>query len=204
MKKENNKLDIEKLLKKMNTLDLQRVVIDILKREELLGKVKEHMWLIGFGKEHDFLCMDTVAFGSLSHKKIKPLSVFSNGLFRKAAYAIIIHNFLKDDFEVSKRDKDIADRLYQSGNMLGLKVEDYIVVNCRKIVSFKYLGILEEIKKSLKYITTYDIFEKGEISNKVNTVKRMMKLKIDIDIIMKVTLFTKKEIEEILKKEDIK
>lgn len=220
METEEKNLPKEETIKIANTDSIRLIITEILERETTLGNIKEHLWFMGFSEDHYMLCMDTISFGNIDGLKVEPIEIFCDGIWQDAKYAILIHNYIERKLEILKKDEYIADRLFQVGNILGISLIDYIIMNTDKEISFKYSGVMEVIEKSSKYVPSFDMemrirrefelirseaFERGKLLgleqgeyNKALYIARNMLLKnIPIEDIVEVTGVSKEDIDKL-------
>ena len=63
---------------------------------------------------------------------------------RHAAHIIVAHNHPSGDPEPSEDDLEITKRLIEAGKILGIEVDDHIVVTKESFFSFKEKGLIKE------------------------------------------------------------
>ncbi len=100
------------------------------------------------------LCLDSrlrvnaaevVAIGSLDTAPVNPRETFTSALLRKAASIVVLHNHPSGDVEPSAQDIAVSRRLARAGEILGIRLEDFIVVGDTPALfySFRAHGLLE-------------------------------------------------------------
>ena len=69
-----------------------------------------------------------ITIGTLTSSLVHPREVFADAITDRAASVIIAHNHPSGNLEPSIADKDVTLRLINSGDLVGIKVVDHIVV----------------------------------------------------------------------------
>ena len=68
---------------------------------------------------------------------VHPREVFKPAIKKSANSIILIHNHPSGDIKPSKDDILITNRLIESGNILGIKVLDHLIIGDGQFLSFK-------------------------------------------------------------------
>ena len=101
------------------------------------GKVKdyskEHFYMIALNSRN--WSLNEVSIGTLDSSLVHPREVFSEAIKSKAASVIFIHNHPSGDPEPSEEDLTITKKLIDSGNVLGIKVIDHIIITRSNFLS---------------------------------------------------------------------
>ncbi|MCL2124697.1 MAG: DNA repair protein RadC [Oscillospiraceae bacterium] len=71
----------------------------------------------------------TVSIGTLMNSLVHPREVFSPAIEDRAASIIIGHNHPSGMLEVSSDDREVSRRIKQAGDLLGIKLDDHIIVS---------------------------------------------------------------------------
>lgn len=83
-----------------------------------------------------------VTVGLLDAALVHPREVFAGPLTDRAASVIIAHNHPSGDAEPSKADIKTTQQLAAAGILLGIKLEDHIIVAAKSHYSFRRSGLL--------------------------------------------------------------
>lgn len=83
-----------------------------------------------------------ISVGSLSASIVHPREIFSVAIKRSAAAVCFIHNHPSGDPEPSIEDIETTRRLMSSGDILGIKTIDHIVVGDSRYVSFRERSLI--------------------------------------------------------------
>jgi DNA repair protein RadC len=83
-----------------------------------------------------------VSVGSLNGCPVHPREVFKAAVLANAAGVVVAHNHPSGDPEPSPEDRNMALRLKQAGEILGIRVLDFLVVGDGRYTSLKSESLL--------------------------------------------------------------
>jgi DNA repair protein RadC len=89
---------------------------------------------------------EVVSVGTINSSLVHPREVFRNAIINKANSVILCHNHPSGDLNPSGEDINITERLRETGNLLGIRVLDHLIIsgiNQHEHYSFKAQGVLE-------------------------------------------------------------
>ena len=86
--------------------------------------------------------LSVVAIGALNKAIIHPREVFKTAILSNAASIICAHNHPSGDSTPSQADIDLTHRLYEAGELIGIKVLDHLVIGDGEFTSLKEKGYL--------------------------------------------------------------
>ena len=178
----NIKLTEAERIKILNSDDLYGIMQKILLREQKIDQNREHFWVIGLENNNRILFIELISLGTVNKTFAEPMEVFSFALQKRAVSIILCHNHPSGELRPSDEDKDITDRLIQVGIIVDLKVIDHLIISDKSYLSFKDIGLLEELEKSTKYVPPYVLAkrmkkEAAEIAKRKNTIEIAKQLK---------------------------
>ena len=78
---------------------------------------------------------------------------------KNATRVIAIHNHPTGRLAPSKADLDFTDRLIQVGRILNIALVDHLIISTEAYESFRNMGIMDDLEKSLTYVPTYQMVE---------------------------------------------
>ncbi len=201
------------LIKILNSDDLYGIMQRILLRENKIDRNREHFWVVGLENNNRILFIELISMGSMKQTIVEPMEVFSFALQKRAAKIILVHNHPSGEMKPSDADADITDRLIQVGIIVNTHVIDHLIIAEKTFMSFADLGLLDELKKSTKYVPPYvrvqrmkkEAQELGEklgekLGKKVKVLefaKAMKKANEPIEKIIEYTGLTEEEIKKI-------
>ena len=201
----NIKLTEAERIKILNPDDLYGIMQKILLREQKIDQNREHFWVIGLENNNRILFIELISLGTVNKTFAEPMEVFSLALQKRAVSIILCHNHPSGELKPSNEDKDITDRLIQVGIIVDLKVIDHLIISDKSYLSFKDIGLLEELEKSTKYVPPYVLAkrmkkEAAEIAKRKNTIEIAKQLKrngVDNETISLSTGLTIEEVEKL-------
>ncbi|WP_299119259.1 JAB domain-containing protein [uncultured Tenacibaculum sp.] len=201
----NIKLTESEKIKVLNSDDIYGIMQKILLREQKIDQNREHFWVIGLENNNRILFIELISLGTVNKTLVEPMEVFSFALQKRAVNIILCHNHPSGELKPSEDDKDITDRLIQVGIIVDLKVIDHLIVSNKSYLSFKDIGLLEELEKSTKYVPPYVLAERikkeaTEIAEKKKTIEIAKQLKrkgIDEKTISESTGLSIEEVEKL-------
>ena len=173
----NIKLTEAERIKILNSDDLYGIMQKILLREQKIDQIREHFWVIGLENNNRILFIELISLGTVNKTFAEPMEVFSFALQKRAVSIILCHNHPSGELRPSDEDKDITDRLIQVGIIVDLKVIDHLIISNKSYLSFKDIGLLQELEKSTKYVPSY-VLEQRIKKELIEVTKRKEKIEI--------------------------
>lgn len=85
---------------------------------------------------------EVVSVGTLTATLVHPREVFAPALECGAASLVVAHNHPSGDPTPSSDDRLLTERLHQAGRLLGLNLDDHLVIGRGCFVSLRQLGVL--------------------------------------------------------------
>ena len=89
---------------------------------------QEHFVCASFSGAHEIIATRTVSIGLLNKTLVHPREVFADPIADRAAAVIVCHNHPSGNVEPSEDDIQITWRLYEAGEILGIKLLDHIII----------------------------------------------------------------------------
>lgn len=89
---------------------------------------QEHFWLIALNGARGVAGVFTVSVGTLMSSLVHPREIFSRAILAGAASIIVAHNHPSGTLDVSEQDREVTQRLRQAGDILGIRLDDHIIV----------------------------------------------------------------------------
>ncbi len=87
-----------------------------------------------------------ISEGTLTNSLIHPREAFRNAIRESAASVIFVHNHPSGDPSPSREDISITERLVHTGEIVGIKVLDHIIIGHGKHISLMDNGYIKNIK----------------------------------------------------------
>jgi len=85
---------------------------------------------------------EVVSIGTLTATLVHPREVFAPAISCGAASLVVAHNHPSGDPTPSHEDRLLTQRLSEAGRLLGLQLDDHLVIGRSGYVSLRQLGIL--------------------------------------------------------------
>jgi DNA repair protein RadC len=111
-------------------------------RPKAKGLDREYFWRIDLDSRSGIIGYEIVSIGTLSASLVHPREVFVGALLSKAASVIVAHNHPSGVVDPSPEDRETTRRLVKAGELLGVPVQDHLVVSDGKYFSFKESGLI--------------------------------------------------------------
>jgi DNA repair protein RadC len=96
--------------------------------EYFKGHDREEMLAVLLDAKHKIVGLHTVSIGSMSLSIVHPRETFKAAIVGSAAAITLAHNHPSGDPTPSKEDRELTERLKQTGQLLGIPVLDHVVL----------------------------------------------------------------------------
>lgn len=101
----------------------------------------EEIYLLSFNTKCRLISQKKISIGTINQSVISPREIFLEAITQKAAYVIIAHNHPSGDPSPSKEDDLLTERLFQSGELIGIQLMDHIIIGDHIYYSYKEQGL---------------------------------------------------------------
>lgn len=114
---------------------------------ELVGREirslrNEVIKLISLDPQNVLINCETISDGSVDITLLRPREVFANALKNSATFIILVHNHPSGGPEPSESDIEVTKKLVRIGRMLGIWLQDHVIIGDGCFVSLRARGIL--------------------------------------------------------------
>ena len=109
---------------------------------ETLDADKEHFVLLTLNNKNRVNGFKVISTGTLTASLVHPREVWRAALHLCAAAVVFVHNHPSGDPAPSPEDQDITRRLKETGDVLGIRVLDHVVLGDDRYFSFSDKGML--------------------------------------------------------------
>ena len=103
---------------------------------------REHFKIVMLDTKNHIIGVEEISVGNLNSSIVHPREVYKQAIKRSSASIILVHNHPSGDPTPSREDINITRRLMESGEILGIRVLDHIVIGHKKHISLKEMDIL--------------------------------------------------------------
>jgi len=93
------------------------------------GKDREHFVVLHLDSAHQPLSVEVVSVGTLNFAVVHPREVFKGAILANAQGIIAAHNHPSGDLQPSEADRVVFKKLSAAGELLGIKLLDFLVVS---------------------------------------------------------------------------
>jgi len=105
--------------------------------KDLRDHKKEHFVIFFLDSRNQEIKREIISVGSLNANLVHPREVFEPAVRNLAAQIIIAHNHPAGDPSPSQEDSDITKQLVDAGKLLGIDINDHVIVGKTNYFSFK-------------------------------------------------------------------
>jgi len=96
--------------------------------DHIRNKKQEYFVLLTLDGARRLIHNRVVTIGTLMSSLVHPREVFSLAIEDRAASIIIAHNHPSGALDISEQDREVTKRIRQAGELLGIRLDDHIVV----------------------------------------------------------------------------
>ena len=103
--------------------------------DDIKDKKQEYVILLTLDGERKLINKHIVSIGTLMTALVHPREVFALAVEDRAASIILGHNHPSGTMEINECDRNVTKRIKEAGVLLGIPLDDHIVVSKRGFVS---------------------------------------------------------------------
>ena len=111
-------------------------------KEQLEGLDREQFIIACLNTKNEPTNISVVAVGSLNKAIVHPREVFKTAILSNAASVMAFHNHPSGETTPSQQDIQLTNRLYEAGELLGIKLLDHLIIGDGTFTSLKEKGYL--------------------------------------------------------------
>ena len=111
-------------------------------RSILTDNSREHSVALFLDGQHQVAAYSIVSIGSANSAIATPREIFQRAIVAGAISIVISHNHPSGSTQPSDEDHKVTKRLHESGQLLGIKLLDHVIVTDTEYYSFSDSGIL--------------------------------------------------------------
>ncbi|HHV44023.1 MAG TPA: DNA repair protein RadC [Firmicutes bacterium] len=113
---------------------------------------KEYFYVVMLNSRRAVIGIRTVSIGSIDAVLVHPRELFKEPIKAGASAIILAHNHPSGDPTPSTEDLSLTRRLVQAGEILGIQIEDHIVIGGRKYCSLREEEALRSPKGAVENV----------------------------------------------------
>ena len=115
--------------KKINCSESAKdIFYKILSQENDVDRQKEHFWSMGLDTTNKIIYIELVSLGTLNQSIVHAREIFRMAIMKGVCSILVAHNHPCGSMEASKQDIETTKMLYDSGELLGIKLIDHIII----------------------------------------------------------------------------
>lgn len=103
---------------------------------------KEHFVILLLDTHSRLIKKEIISVGTLTASLVHPREVFEPAIINSAYQIILAHNHPSGNLDPSIPDLKVTEKLQQSGQLLGIKVADHVIVSDSDFISLSEQGYL--------------------------------------------------------------
>lgn len=103
---------------------------------ELRDKKKEYLVCFYLNARNELIKKETISVGTVDKSLFHPREIFHPAIELNASSIILIHNHPTGNATPSQNDKEIVKKITESGNLIGIKVIDFLIISKNDSYSF--------------------------------------------------------------------
>ena len=111
-------------------------------KEQLEGLDREQFIIACLNTKNEPTNITVVSVGSLNKAIVHPREVFKTAILSNAASIMAFHNHPSGETTPSQHDIQLTNRLYEAGELLGIKLLDHLIIGDGTFTSLKEKGYL--------------------------------------------------------------
>lgn len=147
----NVRLTKDQKIQIANSEDVYGIMQQILLRENRIGRIQEHFWIVGLDKSHKILFIELLALGNDNRVHIKAPQVFRMAIYKNAPKVILVHNHPSGVLKPGEEDLKTTDRLLKAGEIIEIDVIDHLIISEKNYFGFNQAGLIEELRNNGAY-----------------------------------------------------
>ncbi|MDO7976723.1 DNA repair protein RadC [Oceanotoga sp. DSM 15011] len=111
--------------------------------EDLIHSDKEIVRVLILDSKLNLIIHEDVSIGTANASIAHPRDIFKKAIIHNAVSIILVHNHPSGDPRPSMQDYDLTEKVKQSGEILGIKLQDHIIIGKNKYYSFNISRMVE-------------------------------------------------------------
>ena len=111
-------------------------------KEQLEGLDREQFIIACLNTKNEPTNISVISVGTLNKAIVHPREVFKTAILSNAASIMAFHNHPSGEITPSQQDIQLTNRLYEAGELLGIKLLDHLIIGDGTFTSLKEKGYL--------------------------------------------------------------
>lgn len=131
------KLDTEKSIYSDENIDSPEKMVSVV-GSEIKDLANECVFLANLNTKNQIINMSVISQGTINQSLLHPREIFNKAILSNASGVMLFHNHPSGDITPSKQDKEITEKIAFSGELLGIKLLDHIIVGAGNFAYFSF------------------------------------------------------------------
>jgi DNA repair protein RadC len=110
-------------------------------KELFFNETRERFVALMLDSKSGLISQETISIGTLNESLVHPRELFFPAIKQKASSLIVVHNHPSGDLTPSKEDIDLTRQLVEIGNLLGIPLQDHLIVHKSSFRSLRQTGV---------------------------------------------------------------
>lgn len=176
------KLDTEKSIYSDENIDSPEKMVSVV-GDEIKDLANECVLLANLNTKNQIINMSVISQGTISQSLLHPREIFNKAILSNASGVMLFHNHPSGDITPSKQDKDITEKIAFSGELLGIKLLDHIIVGAgnSEYFSFAKENLIDthfiNKENTRRFLKELEEIEDKELPSKTDFKNELEKLK---------------------------
>jgi DNA repair protein RadC len=102
---------------------------------DIRNKKQEYFMLLTLDGARRLINKHTISIGTVNASIVHPREIFAAAIEDRAATIIIAHNHPSGTLDISMQDREVTERIKESGKLLGIPLDNHIVVTADDFIS---------------------------------------------------------------------
>lgn len=175
------KLDTEKSIYSDENIDSPEKMVSVV-GSEIKELANECVFLANLNTKNQIINMSVISQGLINQSLLHPREVFNKAILSNASGVMLFHNHPSGDITPSKQDKDITEKIAFSGELLGIKLLDHIIIGAgnSEYFSFAQENLIPDIltkENTRNFLKSLDEIEDVVLPKKTDFKTEIAKLK---------------------------
>ena len=176
------KLDTEKSIYSDENIDSPEKMVSVV-GSEIKDLANECVLLANLNTKNQIINMSVISQGLINQSLLHPREVFNKAILSNASGVMLFHNHPTGDITPSKQDKEITEKIAFSGELLGIKLLDHIIVGAgnSEYFSFAKENLIDthfiNKENTRKFLKELEEIEDKELPTKTDFKNELEKLK---------------------------
>ena len=119
-----------------------KIFQEILNSSDEFDQDKEMFWVLGLTSRKTIKFIELVSIGTIDASLVHPRETFRPAIVKAVPSVIFSHNHPSGSVEPSAEDIETTKRLVKAGKLLGIDVNDHIIISKNKHCSMRSEGLI--------------------------------------------------------------